>query len=84
MPTYVYNCKNCDNFFEENVKYENRDVPTEELCEKCSIGEIIRIPVMPGFAYDNLSPGKKPDRAFNDKLKEIKKSHYGNSINVIE
>ena len=54
MPTYVYNCKNCDNFFEENVKYENRDVPTEELCEKCSIGEIIRIPVMPGIAYDNV------------------------------
>ena len=83
MPTYVYRCSDCENTFEENLKYDDRDAPIDHPCQKCS-GKLTRIPIMPGFAYDNLSPGKKPDRAFNDKLKEIKKSHYGNSINVIE
>ena len=83
MPTYVYRCLDCENVFEENVRYDDRDAPLDHPCQKCK-GKLNRIPAMPGFAYDNLSPGKKPDRAFNDKLKEIKKSHYGNSINVIE
>ncbi len=84
MPTYVYNCKNCYYFFEENIKYEDRDAPTEELCDKCKIGKIIRIPVMPGFAYDNIGPNKKPDQGFNDRLKDIKRSHRGSNINIYD
>ncbi len=86
MPTYVYTCESCDIIFEENIPYENRNVPTENSCKDCK-GKIRRIPVMPGFAYDNIaSPGhsKRPDSAFNDKLKEIKKTHYRSSINIIE
>ena len=41
------------------------------------------IPAMPGFAYDNVG-NKRPDTSFNDKLKEIKKAHYGSQLNVIE
>ena len=83
MPTYVFKCEKCENVFEESLKYEDRDAPTEHLCQKCQ-GKINRIPAMPGFGHDNVGPNKKPDRAFNDKLKEIKRKHYGNSINVIE
>lgn len=82
MPTYVFKCEKCENVFEESLKYEDRDAPAEHLCQKCQ-GKINRIPVMPGFGHDNVG-AKKPDRAFNDKLKEIKRTHYGNSINVIE
>lgn len=82
MPTYVFKCEKCENVFEESLKYEDRDAPAEHFCRKCQ-GKVLRIPAMPLFAYDKVG-AKKPDRAFNDKLKEIKKSHYGNSINVIE
>lgn len=83
MPTYVYKCEDCKNSFEENIKYDDRDEPTKHSCEKCE-GRVIRIPIMPGFCYDNVGPGKKPDRSFNDKLKEIKKTHVGSRMNIIE
>ena len=69
--------------FEENVKYEDRDAATEHLCEKCG-GNINRIPAMPLFAYDNVGPRKKPDQGFNDRLRDIKRSHHGSTINVID
>ena len=85
MPTYVYRCSDvyCENTFEENLKYEDRDAPIDHPCQKCG-GKLLRVPAMPGFAYDNVKPGKKPDNAFNDKLKEIKKHHRGSTVNVIE
>ena len=82
MPTYVYKCKECGNIFEESLKYEDRDAPTEHPCRECS-GIVDRIPAMSGFAYDNVGQ-KKPDASFNDKLKEIKNAHLYNNVNVIE
>ena len=86
MPTYVYKCEKCENVFEENVKYEDRDAATEHLCQFCS-GNVIRIPAMPLFAYDNIaSKGhpKRPDKEFNDRLKDIRDSHRGSNVNIIE
>ena len=83
MPTYVYNCESCDQFFEENIKYEDRDAPIEHPCKICG-GKIRRVPVMPGFAYDNIGPSKKPDQGFNDRLKDIKRSHRGSNINIYD
>ena len=62
---------------------KNRDVPTEELCMKKICGGKIRIPVMYRFAYDNVGP-KKPDQGFNDRLKDIKRSHRGSNINIYD
>ena len=82
MPTYVYKCEECNNIFEENLKYDDRDAPTDHPCQLCG-SVICRIPAMPGFAYDNVG-NKRPDASFNDKLKEIKKAHLGSQLNVIE
>ena len=49
---------------------------------KCN-GEIIQLISSPGFAYDNIGP-KKPDAAFNDKLKEIRKAHKYSTLPIIE
>ena len=86
MPTYVYECDTCNTVWEESLSYENRDKPIENGCTATSPcdGNIRRVPVMPLFAYDNVGPGKKPDSSFNDKLKEIKKTHYGSKMNIIE
>ena len=38
---------------------------------------------MRGFAYDNVGP-KKTDQGFNDRLKDIKRSHRGSNINIYD
>ena len=84
MQTYVYKCESCENLWEESLKYEDRDSPTETTChrtESC-IGKIVRLPVFPGMNYRKI--GGKPDKAFNDKLKEIKRKHYKSEINIYE
>jgi hypothetical protein len=40
------------------------------------------LPVFPGMNYRKI--GGKPDKAFNDKLKEIKRKHYKSDINIYE
>ena len=82
MPTYVYQCKECETVFEKNVKYDNRDDIVGLPCNDCG-GYICRIPAMPGFAYDNVGPGKRPDAAFTDHLKEMKKKYPGSSMNIM-
>ena len=63
MPTYVYKCKTCNESWEESLSYEMRDKPVEEGHGECTVttpceGEVVRVPAMPGFAYDNISsPG---------------------------
>ena len=32
MPTYVYKCDKCETVWEEFLKYEDRDAPTENGC----------------------------------------------------
>ena len=86
MPTYVYKCDKCETVWEEFLKYEDRDAPTEYGCTATAPcdGKISRIPLMPGFAYDNVGPNKKPDQGFNDRLKDIKRSHRGSDINIYD
>ena len=99
MPTYVYKCETCEHVWEESLKYEDMDAPTENSCSRKIIigghmpdpvpceGKISRIPVMPGFAYDNISSkghSKKPDAEFNNRLKDIKRAHPENKINVYQ
>ena len=81
MPTYVYKCETCNESWEESLSYEMRDKPVDEGYEECTVtspceGKVVRVPAMPGFAYDNISsPGhlKKTPSWMKDKLKTIKK-----------
>ncbi len=84
MPTYVFKCEKCETVWEETLKYEERDKPVEYGCTAtvpCD-GKISRIPVFPGMNYRQV--GGKPDDAFNDKLKEIKRKHYKSDLTIYE
>ena len=84
MPYYDYMCEKCGNEFEINLKIADRHIPTETPCEEQGCGGKISIKVgLTGFAYDNIGP-KKPDAAFNDKLKEIRKAHKYSTLPIIE
>jgi putative FmdB family regulatory protein len=84
MPTYDYECKKCGDVFELEFKIADRKIPTEESCRLTTCdGEVRQLISPPGFAYDNIGP-KKPDAAFNDKLKEIKNAHKYSTLPIIE
>ena len=91
MPTYMYHCKQCGFEFEEDLpiakrrdyestaKYSDCEMESDVVCD------IALTVVSPRIGYGNAWGGKKkPDREFNNKLKEIKKAHRGSTINVIE
>ena len=67
-----------------------RDKPVDEGYGECTVttpceGKVIRVPAMPGFAYDNISsPGhlKKTPSWMKDKLKTIKKEQPLATMNV--
>ena len=91
MPRYVYKCDTCEEIWEESFPYEERDRPIEDGCTAtisrnapCD-GKIMRIPAMPGFAYDNISsPGhlKKTPGWMKDRLKDIKRKQPGATMSI--
>tara|TARA_R100000008_G_scaffold74948_1_gene53920 strand:+ start:187 stop:456 length:270 start_codon:yes stop_codon:yes gene_type:complete len=87
MPTYVYKCDTCKEIWEESFPYEERDRPIEDGCTATTPcdGKIMRIPAMPGFAYDNISsPGhlKKTPGWMKDRLKDIKRKQPGATMSI--
>ena len=82
MPYYDYQCKSCEYEFEMNMKISERKLPTEEPCPKCSEREVNQSLATPYHGDPWHFAGKKPDEGFRDRLREIKKKHRGNTINV--
>ena len=82
MPYYDYKCYSCEHEFELNMKIADRNKPTEEPCPKCSEREVIHKLATPFIGDPWHHAGKKPDEGFKDRLKEIKKHHRHNTINV--
>jgi len=88
MPAYDYICKTCGLEFEEILTIENREKPCGSTCSYCEQKDMqCEVSLKISFPYigDSFRQGmKKPDRSFNDKLKEIKKAHYGSNVKIYE
>jgi len=87
MPAYDYICKTCGLEFEEILSVDKRYEPCESSswCERQDAECSIELKVASPFIGDAIRQGlKKPDRAFNDKLRELKKAHRGNNIKVYD
>ena len=82
MPYYDYHCTSCEHEFELNMRISERKKPTEEPCPNCSKSTVIQKLASPYHGDPWHFAGKKPDDGFKDRLKEIKKSHYGSVINT--
>tara|TARA_Y100000004_G_scaffold188117_2_gene241838 strand:- start:727 stop:984 length:258 start_codon:yes stop_codon:yes gene_type:complete len=85
MPTYDYTCDQCDYEVEEFHTISKRNEPVGTVCPKCGKGHLQMKPAVPLFCYDNVaSPGhrKKPDEAFTDHLKQMKRNYPGSTMNV--
>jgi len=84
MPIYQYKCFDCGHVFEETRKIAEYQEPLKNPCPSCQ--KPGNLAIQPGACGLSFRGGvrRKPDGHFNDKLKEIKKKHPGNKINVIE
>ena len=65
------------------MKIADRDAPTEQPCRfpTCG-GEVKMVYAKPHIGDPWHHSGKKVDEGFKDRLREIKKSHHGSTINV--
>ena len=87
MPTSDYECVECYYKFETMLPIARRDEPLESPCPECN-GEIKKKIATPMFVYDNVSGTtakghrKKPDEAFSDHLKQMKRNYPGSNMNV--
>ena len=82
MPNYDYYCSSCEHEFEINMKISERNVPTQEPCPECSERDVELQLATPTIGDPWRFAGKRPDEGFRDRLREIKKHHRGNSIDV--
>ena len=82
MPYYDYQCTSCKHVFEASKKISERHVPTQEPCPECSERDVEQQFATPVIGDPWRFAGKKPDEGFRDRLREIKKHHRGNSIDV--
>ena len=82
MPYYDYHCSSCKHEFEINMKISERNVPTQEPCPECSERDVELQLATPTIGDPWRFAGKRPDEGFRDRLREIKKHHRGNTIDV--
>ena len=82
MPYYDYQCTSCKHEFEINMKISERNVPTQEPCPECSERDVELQLATPTIGDPWRFAGKRPDEGFRDRLREIKKHHRGNTIDV--
>jgi len=64
------------------MKISERNGPTEEPCPKRSESEVKLKLATPIVGDPWRFAGKKPDEGFRDRLREMKKHHRGNTIDV--
>jgi putative FmdB family regulatory protein len=85
MPVYEYGCSECSHEFEEFKTIAKYDVPLSKPCPSCyKLGYITRL-ISGAEICDPISLGvTKVPKGYNEVIKNIKKHHPGNHIEVRE
>jgi len=76
MPTYNYECTNCNHLFEQVETIANRNAPCEKPCPKCKeIGvEKSWVGQTPGLGADTtLTPDKKTGGQWGELMSKMKR-----------
>ena len=85
MPVYEYGCNECSHEFEKFKTIAEYDAPLSEPCPSCyKIGYIDRL-ISGADICDPISLGvTKVPKGYNEVIKNIKKHHPRNTIEVRE
>lgn len=74
MPTYDYQCKQCQHTFEEVNKIDDRHAPTLNPCPQCQSEQSVELIVGSPLIVDPIRLGvTKPHGAFKERMQEMKK-----------
>lgn len=85
MPTYDYQCKECQHHFTDLLKMDDRNQPCQSPCPNCKKdGTIEQLLSAPSVILDNtkLTFRKKIPGAMRERLQEIKRKNPGSKIDV--
>ena len=85
MPFYLYECSECSHQFEAFKTIAKYNEPLKKPCPSCfQIGYISRL-ISGAEICDPVSLGvQKVPKGYNEIIKNIKKNHPGNTIEVRE
>jgi putative FmdB family regulatory protein len=83
MPTYTYTCTECSDTFERVLRMDDNKLPESEACLNCGKKSIKQI-ISGSFRLTTpISLGRqKPPSWFNERLREIKKTHPKSDFNI--
>ena len=81
MPTYLYKCSECDAKFEEVHRIAERELPLQASCESCS-GSLQIVPQLPTMITMRDSWQRHTSDGWKDRLKEIKRTNPGSTLEV--
>lgn len=84
MPLYHYECAACGEKIEEMRRIEDRHWQPDQPCPVCgfidTIALVVSSPMITSRVGDNVVA--KTDSQFKERLKQIKETHKGSTIDV--
>jgi len=81
MPTYDYQCNECDYYFEKICPMAEHSNP--KCCPKCGAYNSKQVIIRGNGICDPIRMGRqKVSDSFRDTLIDIKKEHPGSTINI--
>jgi len=81
MPTYDFQCKECQYYFENVCPMSEHSNP--KCCPKCGSYNSKQVITRGHGICDPYRMGRiKPSEDFRDTLRDIKKEHPGSTINI--
>ena len=85
MPFYDFKCDECSYTFEEFQTILNIDVPLEQPCPSCyKVGYISRLVYAAEICEPQRVGVRKVPSGYKEVIKNIKKHHPGNTIELRE
>ncbi|MDP7368334.1 MAG: zinc ribbon domain-containing protein [Candidatus Pacebacteria bacterium] len=87
MPIYIFQCSKCQTTFESFETINNMDKPLNDPCPSClENGNMLRLVGSPNLGDScklEMTKGlPKPTKDFNERLRHVKNSHAGSTIEV--
>ena len=81
MPTYEYQCEQCEHYFTKKLSIDERNTPEMEPCPECQEVQVKKVMFTAPSLGDPVRLGiKKPSDGFKDVLRKIHAQTPGSKL----